>query len=203
MLYRKESNRLPERDYRNEWWYFITICIKNFKCLFGVITEWDIVLSEIGKIVEEEILNTEKLRNNIEIWQYVIMPNHLHMVVFINDTRRDSLQPYKLDAYNASLRDTKNVLNYSRDGLQPSKLDAHNESLCDTKNVFWPQKNNLWTIIRGLKWAITSRIIKINPSFSWQSNYYEHVVRDDKDLERIQNYIINNPIKRKNDEYYR
>jgi len=179
MPYRKESNRLPERDYRNEWWYFVTICIKDFKCLFGEVIEWEVVLNELGKIVEDEILNTEKIRENIEIDQFVIMPNHIHMIIFINDSVETRCG-------------VSNNLNRFANG----------KSLRNCKKFWWLNKNSLWLIINLIKWQITKRCKKTNPAFSRQSNYYEHIIRNDKDLERIQNYIINNPIKRKNDEYY-
>ncbi|MEI8253855.1 MAG: hypothetical protein WCG25_09225 [bacterium] len=43
------------------------------------------VLNEMGKIVKEEILNTERIRNNVEINQFIIMPNHVHLILFINN----------------------------------------------------------------------------------------------------------------------
>ena len=180
MKYRKESNRLPERNYSNEWWYFTTICVRDFKCCFGEVVDDEVVLNEMGKIVKEEILNTERIRNNVEINQFIIMPNHVHLILFINN-------------FVETRCGVSNDLNRFANG----------KSLLSCNKFWWLNKNSLWSMMNLMKWQITKRCRVINPNFSRQSNYYEHIIRNDKDLERIQNYIIDNPIKRKNDEYYR
>ena len=78
------SNRLKEYDYTNPWWYYVTICVKSHMNVFGKITNNKIHLSNIGKIILEEWLMTEELRNHIELDEYVIMPNHFHGIIIIN-----------------------------------------------------------------------------------------------------------------------
>ena len=63
-------------------------------------------------------------------------------------------------------------------------------------NKFGPQSHNLASIIRGFKSMITSYAKKNNIQFKRQSNYYEHVVRNSNDLEKILQYIERNPIRR-------
>lgn len=63
--------------------YFITICTKNRKYLLSKIIEEKLILSEYGKLVKQEIIKTEKLRKNVKIDCYVIMPNHVHMIIEI------------------------------------------------------------------------------------------------------------------------
>ena len=61
------------------------------------------------------------------------------------------------------------------------------------------------TIIRSFKLAVTKHInvIRNNPGFPvWQRNYYEHIIRDENDLNRIREYIANNPAKWNEDKYY-
>ncbi len=60
--YRIESNRLNEWNYSIPWWYYVTICTKNFKCWFGEIRNGKVILNDIGKIVEEEWLKTKEIR---------------------------------------------------------------------------------------------------------------------------------------------
>ena len=67
---------------------------------------------------------------------------------------------------------------------------------------FGPQSKNLPSIIRGFKSAVTKRAKIINPDFSWQPNYYEHIIRDEKSFKTISEYIINNPLKWNEDKYY-
>lgn len=88
--YRSDTIRLKSWDYTNPWWYFITICTNNFIEYFGKIRNGKMHLSPIGNIVEREWLRTEKLRDYIELDYYVIMPNHLHGIIIINESdRRD------------------------------------------------------------------------------------------------------------------
>ena len=165
--YRIPSTRLPEWDY-SLGEYFITICTKDKENYFGNVVDWKMQLNELWKIVEDEILNTSKFRTNVIADEFIVMPNHIHLILFIEHINR-------------------------RDGLQPSNSDVCNAFLQDNK--FWPQKNNLATIIRWLKWSITSQIQKIDKNFSRQTRFFEHIIRNEKELDTIREYIQNNPFK--------
>ena len=66
--------------------YFITICTKNRIKLFGEIIETNqMKLTEIGKTVEKSIKILEQIYHNITIDEYVVMPNHIHMIIIINE----------------------------------------------------------------------------------------------------------------------
>jgi hypothetical protein len=67
------------------------------------------------------------------------------------------------------------------------------------ENEFGPQKNNLASLIRGLKSSIASKIRKIYPEFSRQSSFYEHIIRTDRSFQSIREYIENNPSNRDTD----
>jgi REP element-mobilizing transposase RayT len=68
------------------------------------------------------------------------------------------------------------------------------------RNAFGPQSNNLSAIIRGFKGATTKNIHAVGfAEFKWQSRFYDHIIRDEMELNRIRKYIINNPSKWKND----
>ena len=69
-------------------WYHVTIVGKDRQSIFGEIIADKMHLNEIGKIVEEEWLKTPAIRSNVELDEYVVMPNHLHGIAIINDTRR-------------------------------------------------------------------------------------------------------------------
>ena len=86
--YKSGSIRIKDFDYGSVGDYFITICSHNREYLFGEIRDGEMVLNEMGKIVEEEIINTPKIRKNIGIDIFCVMPNHIHLVitVFCRDT---------------------------------------------------------------------------------------------------------------------
>ena len=74
---RRKSPRLPNYDYENHNYYFVTICTHEKRCLFGNAAD----LNRYGKVAEEAIENIRK--QNILVEQYVIMPNHIHMIIVI------------------------------------------------------------------------------------------------------------------------
>ena len=85
-LPKRKNIRLKEYDYSNEGMYFITICTKNRIKLFGEIIETNqMKLTEIGKTVEKSIKILEQIYHNITIDEYVVMPNHIHMIIIINE----------------------------------------------------------------------------------------------------------------------
>lgn len=79
--YRIESTRLQSWDYRNAGYYFITILAKDRKYYFGNVIDEKLILNSFVEIVIEEWLNTAILRNNIELDEYVLMPNHFHGII--------------------------------------------------------------------------------------------------------------------------
>jgi REP element-mobilizing transposase RayT len=80
----RKTNRSSIYNYCEIGYYFITFCINKESPTLGVITEDKIRLNEIGKLVEKQINWTESHFNNIKIISYIIMPNHVHLIIFIN-----------------------------------------------------------------------------------------------------------------------
>jgi putative transposase len=83
--YRK-SIRLKECDYSLPGEYFITICTHNHECIFGVVADEEMRLSVSGEIIKEEWLRTAAIRSNIELDSFVVMPNHVHGIIVLNET---------------------------------------------------------------------------------------------------------------------
>ena len=69
--------------------FFITICTKNRVHYFGEVINGEMKLTEIGEIVEFHLQNANKYNQNIEILLHVVMPNHVHLVVFVGTSLRD------------------------------------------------------------------------------------------------------------------
>lgn len=87
-IHHRRSIRIKEYDYSQEGLYFITICTFNHESLFGHIDNGDMVLSEYGEIINNEWLQTGEMRRNITLHEFVIMPNHMHGIIEINDSTR-------------------------------------------------------------------------------------------------------------------
>jgi len=105
--YRIETGRLKEWDYSTPWWYYVTICTKNFKCWFGEVKNGKMILNDLGKIIEEEWLKTKEIRANVDLDYYVIMPNHFHGIPIIEGSEiATSVETHR----DASLRIVQNNL---------------------------------------------------------------------------------------------
>lgn len=91
-IYNRHSLRIKGYDYSGAGVYFITICTNNRDNLFGEIIDNKMFINAFGKIVENEWIKTPEIRNIIEIDSFVIMPNHFHGIIVINDAGRGVLQ---------------------------------------------------------------------------------------------------------------
>ncbi len=152
----RRSIRLWKYDYGQPGSYFVTFCTHNRECLLSTIENDSVVLKSIGKIVDEEIHRTVSIRESVEMDAYVIMPNHVHLLISI----------------------------------------TQNESLETQSGTFYRQSCSIPSIVAALKAAVTRRAFKEGLILSkdiWQRNYFEHVIRDDDDAERVHNYIRLNP----------
>lgn len=205
--YKIDSTRLKNYNYSQSGYYFLTICTTNRFCYFGNIKNNKMILNDCGKIILQELLKTPKIRKNVLLDEFIIMPNHIHAIIiigkpieinnnivlqtiFLNNTQ----EPQCRDALNASP-----VYNNAFD-VPPTIRDAFNASLRTNKpykNKFGPQKNNISSIVRGFKSTTNKQINKLvgNNYFSWQSRFWDHIIRNEESLFKIRQYIHNNPAK--------
>ena len=164
--YFHKSIRLKGYDYTQPGAYFVTTCSRDRKPVFGTIIDGEIVLNDWGEIVRDLIEKIPDHFSNIEIDQSVIMPNHVHMIIVIWHNN-----------------------------------ESGNGTACraTTRERFGkPVQQSIPTIIRSFKSAVSKQINTYRKSSGqsiWQRNYYEHIIRDERELNRIRRYVINNPPK--------
>ncbi len=169
----RRSMRLPGYDYRQSGVYFVTICTHQKAKLFGAVVDGDLVHSTVGEIVCEEWRHVAQARSNIQLGQYVVMPNHLHGLLFLEEMLESG------DAQNrhADLAPRKNGLSSGSLGAIISQFKA-------------AVSRRAWSGLIG-------RSIRI-----WQRNYYDHIVRSEKSLNEIRRYISENPARWAEDSLY-
>lgn len=80
-IHHRRSIRLKGYNYSQPGMYFITLCCQNRKCLFGKVVNGQMVLNDMGQIAHNEWLKTMELRDNVELGEFVIMPNHFHAII--------------------------------------------------------------------------------------------------------------------------
>ena len=84
-IHHRRSIRLKGYDYSQAGAYFITICVMGRQHLFGQVVNKEMILNQLGQIAYNEWLNTPQLRPNVSLDVFVIMPNHIHGIILIND----------------------------------------------------------------------------------------------------------------------
>jgi len=82
---RRRSIRLHKFDYASAGAYFITIVTQDRKCLFGDIIAGEMRLNECGQAVQDEWEKSARIREEIELDAFVVMPNHIHAIIAIGD----------------------------------------------------------------------------------------------------------------------
>ena len=174
--YRIETTRLKYWDYGANGYYFVTICVKNHECVLGCIENGEMILSDIGRITHQCWQEIPTHFPFTRIDEFVVMPNHVHGVIVID-------KPFTVETQNlASLQ--QNIT-----GLP--------------KNQFGPQSKNLASIVRGCKIGVKKWATMNNIPFQWQSRFHEHIIRNESELNKISEYIINNPLNWETDENYK
>ena len=181
------------------WWhdydggaYFITICTKGREHYFGEIEDGKMVLSEIGDYSRQCIEQITQHNPYAEIPLYVIMPNHLHMIVFIVET------VHAPSPKNHPFKD--NLETVHAPSLQPSRWK--NDNVDKEMQFISKKKHRLAVTIGSLKSAITHFANQNAIDFAWQPRFHDRIIRDQPEMNRIATYIENNVANWKDDEFY-
>jgi len=184
--YRIESTRLPDYDYSKPGGYFVTICTQNKTHCFGEIDNGKMILNEYGKIVENCWKKIPEHFTHITLDYFVIMPNHTHGIIIINPVETQ---------HAASLHKQNKI----------SVETQHAASLQNTNKLGCLVSGSLPVIIRSFKSACSKQINTLRNSTNppiWQPRFYEHIIRNEKSLLKIREYITNNPLNWELDELY-
>lgn len=194
MLFRDKfkinSNRLQNWDYSSEAVYFITIVTINKMSIFGSIEEEKMILNESGKIIEKELLKSIKIRKNWFFHNWVIMPNHIHLLIEIQDTLH--IVETHCSASTPSISTTEN--NITEKSLSTYGRETHCSASLQNQpeSKFSRKSNSISSFVATFK-SITTKQINGVESI-WQANYHDHIVRNYKTFEKIYDYIKHNPI---------
>ncbi len=187
--YHRRSIRLKHYDYSQPGAYFITICTHHHKCIFGEIFDGKIRLNEYGKTVERCWTAIPENFPGTELDRYVIMPNHIHGIIVINDTIDKNHHP------------NPPPNNVRANHELPNNVGAIHELPLQSER----RQMTIPKIIGRFKMNSAKEVNQIRKTMGfplWQRNYYEHIIRNEREMYKIREYIINNPLKWEFDEYY-
>jgi len=186
-IHNRHSIRLTGYDYSQKGFYFITICVQKHECLFGNIVDDKMRLSAIGVIADVLWHEIKNHTFNVELHEFVVMPNHIHGIIEITD----------------NVPETHNVMETHNVGARHALPLQPKTPPNSTHPRFQNQgKNTLSSIVGSYKSAVSKHAHRLGVEFQWQRNYHEHIIRNFDDYKRIAEYIINNPQKWNNDKFY-
>ena len=196
----RRSIRLKGYDYSQPGAYFITLVTFQRDEIFGEVVNGEVKLSALGKMVSEEWLRSMEMRKEIRLNEdeFVVMPNHLHGIVWI--VGADGIRPDS----NASTVGADGIRPI---GVHPNAIRPNSVHMIDQeKGVNAGQgachapvqraPRSLGSFIAGFKAAVSSRARReLEMEGIWQRNYFEHIIRNEREFTAIWNYIDANPLR--------
>jgi putative transposase len=177
-VHHRRSIRLREFDYSQPGAYFVTLCASNKECLFGQVVDGQMRMNAIGEIVHEEWFRSGRIRLEIELDAFVVMPNHIHGIVRI------------VGAHGVRPNVGANGVCPIGDDIRPKEGERRSPLPMRPRSVA--------SFVAGFKSATTRRIRELRATMCrsvWQRNYYEHIVRNERELSQIREYIATNPLR--------
>ncbi|WP_460502695.1 transposase [Hymenobacter agri] len=169
--FRIESARWAGYDYSQSGVYFVTLCTLNRARYFG-----EIILPT-GRWEEAELAPSVQAHIARECWLQI--PIRFPFVV--------------LDAFVIMPDHVHGILIFDKPEEKRPALNY--------QNSFGPQRENLAAVIRGFKAGVSAAIKQRGLEFGWQSRFHDRVVRNDVELEKIQRYIADNPVRWKHEQF--
>lgn len=183
----KFQNKYRISSIRAQWWdygwngaYFITICTQDRKHYFGEIQNNKMILSAAGIIADLLWHQIPTHHKNVELGDFVVMPNHIHGILII-DKKSNNID---LDfANDANIVQTGHA-------LSQHALSLQNPGSQRFQNI---GKNTISSIVGSYKSAVTKHANRLGYPHQWQKLFYDNIIRSNNDYQRISDYIVSNP----------
>ena len=176
----RKSIRWKGYDYTQAGAYFVTIVTHQRTELFGAIVDGEMILNPAGKIVQWEWQNLSQQFRFIELGAFIVMPNHFHGILIFHDIV-GATHPARTSKIEGN----------------PSVLEVHSSNSDGSPLPHGPKSGSLGAIIGQFKSRVTKRIWKMPPwrgTPIWQRNYYDRIIRDEREMDAIWRYIESNPL---------
>jgi len=177
----RRSIRLAGYDYSKAGAYFVAICAQNRECLFGDVADGAMRMNGAGRMVEMAWNELPTRFPNTELDAFVVMPNHIHgIIVFVGAGLALPLNALPIGMGAAYSMGAANSA--------PTNPPTHGDGA---------GANTLGNVIGAFKSLASLRINRLlhRTGAVWQRNYFEHIIRDGDSMNRIQEYIANNPLR--------
>lgn len=226
-FHHRKSIRLKGYDYTQAGLYFITICCNrqshgnwispsstnnlhpsyfrnNKYSPFGYVENGQMILNEIGQIAYNEWMKTKEIRKNVELDEFIVMPDHIHGIIRILSSGELNSPIKHTNESNPPINNPNELnLNELLGECNPPIGNPNNSNLSkilgECNSPLRSPSQTIGAIIRGYKSSVTKQINNLGLQNIhdpiWQRNYYEHIIRNEKSFQQIKEYIKKNPAK--------
>lgn len=170
VLHNRKLNRWNRWNYSENGWYYVTICVEDRMEIFGKIVDGKMQLNEVGLVAAKYWEMIRKIYIEVELDEFVIMPNHIHGILIIG-----------------AGRDNRMV----GTGQCQNRIVGTGQCPVRTDDRY----GKISKVINGYKNVVTKEVrYKLGiGKFEWHRSFYDNIIRTEKDLEKIRWYIRNNP----------
>jgi len=187
-IHHRHSLRLQGYDYSEAGAYFVTVCTKDRECLLGNIVDGEIVLNDAGRMVQSTWEKLSQHNEGVETDEFVVMPNHFHGIIMIGVGADPRVCPEKEKIYPPAAG-----LRFFVGAGSPC---PHPDGTTQKGAVTAPLRRSLGQAVAYFKYQSTKSINQFYGTLGlrlWQRNYYEHIIRNEEEMNGIREYIMNNP----------
>lgn len=171
-IHHRRSIRLKGYDYTQPGAYFVTVCTVNRRCLFGEVVNGEMRMNDVGIMVERWWQELNRKFPHIRTDEFVVMPNHIYGIIVIEPIGADLC-----------------VCPDQKMGGHTDQKTGERTGATLPEIVQWFKTMTTNEYIRGVKQSNWPPF----PGRLWQRNYFEHVIRNEESLNRIRQYIADNP----------
>jgi len=194
-IHHRRSIRLRGYDYSQPGAYFVTLCVQGQKCLFGNIMDGEIRLNEAGSMIQTVWEEIPAYYPDVGIDAFIIMPNHIHgIIIIVGAAPRGRPCVVESETFGPAQEGP------AQEGPAQAQVQGQAQGPA-------PTGISLSDVVHRYKTMTTKRyadgVNQLNwspfPGRLWQRNYWEHVIRNEPELHRIREYILNNPMQWESD----
>lgn len=220
-IHKRKSIRLKGYDYSKPGLYYVTICVQNRECLFGKIENKKMHLNDAGIMIQNEWLAIPERFPQTQLHEFIVMPNHFHAILEITPssatppvaatlvvvpnnevvdnpgpattvTPVEPIQPPLTEEEDINNSEAELFLSGQPQGFAPTEKKS--KTLGDILGAF--QSITTVKYIRGVNDFGWKRF----KGKLWQRNYFERIIRNQRQYDNIKNYTRNNPAKWEEDK---
>ena len=208
----RHAMRLKGYDYAQAGAYFVTVCTYDRACLLGDIVDGTMRLNDAGQVVQEGWTAIARQYSDIAIDAFVVMPNHIHGIIMIADPGTTgptgaTTTPVGAPFIASNPGSVPHPTPHSGPPDRPGPGDtvtipvgtpfmASNPVSHSNTTGAMNRAPTVGKIVRAYKARVTVAINQRRGTWGvpvWQRNFYDHIIRDDEALDRIRQYIVDNP----------